>query len=114
MKKIITLLFCMGIFATSFAQYNHGQNDRNENYVYNRHDRFNNGDLYGKDKSYQIDKINREFDYKINSIENDWSLSRHQKKVAIKTLQKERKQKIKMLNAKFYDRNGDYDTHWQK
>ena len=107
MKKIITLLFCVGTFATSFAQYNPGHRD--DRYTYNQRDHFDRGNSFHGDSDFQIGKINREFDFKINVIQNNWSLRRHEKKVAIRQLERERARQIEI--ARFHDRRRGYDNH---
>ena len=74
MKKIITLLFSFGVFATSFAQYNHGQNNRDDQYTnsssdnYKKRGHFNNGNYYSaRERDFQIEKINRDFDFQIRN-----------------------------------------------
>ena len=103
MKQIFTLLISLGAFATSFAQYNPGHRD--DHYAYNQRSHF--GDNFSPgDKDFQIEKINREFDFKIHAIQNNWSLRRHQKKVAIRNLERERARQIQIVNAGFH--------HWRK
>ena len=103
MKKIITLLFCFGAFTTSFAQYNHQQNNHdknsrtenkwddqyanssNGNRSYDRDDKdrrhFNNGNNYSANgKDFQIEKINRDFDFQVQAIKSDRYLRRREKK----------------------------------
>jgi hypothetical protein len=109
MKKIITLLFCVGAFATSFAQYNSGYKD--DRYAYNENKHFG-GNFSPKDKEFQIEKINRDFDFKIHAIQNSWNLGRHQKKVIIRNLQKEKSRQIQMVNVQFHDRRRDYNNQW--
>ncbi len=128
MKKIIKLLFSVGAFATSFAQSNHRQNNddcnkRNDQYAtangqYNKHDR-DDRDLsdkenssYARERSFQIDKINHDFDYRINAIQNDRYMRRHEKKMAIRNAEIERARQIQILNATTHDRShDDYGKH---
>jgi hypothetical protein len=98
MKQIFTFLISLGTFATSFAQYS--PDHRDDRYAYNDH--FN-GKFSPGDKDFQIQKINREFDFKIQAIQNNWSLRRHQKKVAVRELERERLRQIQIVNARFRD-----------
>lgn len=111
MKKIITLLFCVVAFATSFAQYNRGHDNSDDHSAYNQNGHFG-GNFSPRDKAFQIEKINLEFDFKIRTIQNSWNLRHHQKKVAIRNLERERARKIHMVNARFHDRGRNYDNHW--
>lgn len=99
MKTIITLLFSFGIFATSFAQ-DHRQFEQNGQYVYGQRN-YNRSHSPYSERQFQIEKINRECDYKIRSIENDFTLRRHQKKVAIRNVERERQRQIRRVNARF-------------
>ena len=113
MKKIITLLFAVGAFATSFAQYNHHQNNDGNQYVnssgngnYNRDDKdwrhFNRGNIYSSNsRDFQIAKINRDFDFRIQSILHDRYLRRREKKAAIRNAEKQRSAQIQMVNERF-------------
>ena len=124
MKKIITLLFSVGAFATSFAQYNHQQNNDDRNYRtenkrgdqyanssngngnYGRDDKrrghFNKGNNYSaKGREFQIEKINRDFNFQIHAIQNDRYLRRREKKAAIRNAEIERSRQIQMVNERF-------------
>ena len=56
-------------------------------------------------RQFQIERINREFDFKIRAIQNDYTLRRHQKKVAIRNLERERSMQIHMINSRYNDWN---------
>lgn len=109
MKLIFTILISMGAFATSFAQYN--PRHKADGYVYNENRRFG-GNFSPREKEFQIDRINREFDFKIHAIQNSWNLRHHQKKVAIRNLERERARKIHNVKERFYNRKRNYDNHW--
>ncbi|HEU5364286.1 MAG TPA: hypothetical protein VFU62_02080 [Hanamia sp.] len=91
MKKIITLVICLGIVSFSFAQYRN--DDRDNDYVYKS--RVNHAHYFGG-REFQIQKINREFDAKIFAIKHDWTLRPHQKRVAIRALERERRREIRI------------------
>ena len=129
MKKIITLLFSVGVFTTSFAQYNHRQNNddrnfrtenkRDDHYAnssngnrnFDRNDKdwrhFNKGNNYSvKERDFQIEKINRDFDFQIRAIQSDRYLRRREKKAAIRNAKIERSRQIQMVNERFnYNNN---------
>ncbi|MEO8413580.1 MAG: hypothetical protein ABI472_07960 [Ginsengibacter sp.] len=112
MKKIITLLFSVGVFATSFAQNNPGRHDRDDRYVYNRNDHFDKRGFSERDRYFQVERINRKFEFKVRAIQNDRRLRRHQKKVAIRNAERERSIQIQMLNARSREwqrGHGNYD-----
>lgn len=115
MKKIITLLFSVGAFATSFAQtgehndkMNHSKT--NDQYVtsnsYVRAGKFDKrGDnVYAftpRERDQQIAAINSEFNFKIKSIQGSRNISFRQKKMMINNASIERNQKIQAVNLKF-------------
>ncbi len=107
MKQIFALLICVGAFTTSFAQYRTGHDD--DRYAYDQKNHFDRAHFESRD--FQIQKINREFDFKIHAIENNWSLRRHQKKVAIRDLERQRDRQIAIINARFHERRRDYNRH---
>jgi len=108
MKKIIALLFAVGIFATSFAQDNHRQRDRDDRYVYSQNRNYHKVYNLERNKEFQIAQINRNFDFKVRAIQNDYRLRRHQKKVAIRNAERERNVQIHLIKS----RSGEWDrTH---
>lgn len=115
MKRIIALLFFTGAVTTSFAQYDQRRDDDHnrgngqyataDNGRYDhRNDRRSNDDraIYSeRERSYQVDRINREYNYKVMSIQNNRYMKKHQKKLAIRDAQRERERQIQMLQARF-------------
>jgi hypothetical protein len=133
MKKIITLMFTTMLFTASFAQYNSGKDwdkgnnrdivrndDRNGN-GYDRDDNknFDHRDYYSKrERDMQIDRINREYDYKIQWVKNKFFMSRNQKERQICMLQDQRQAEIRRVMASFgggwnhNDRDHDAKDRW--
>ena len=131
MKKIFTLLFATAMLSSAFAQYgsrddrdykngrdvviNDGQRgfDKDDN-------RFG-GKYYftAREKDMQIARINREYDYKIQSVKSKFLMSWMQKKRQIEFLKDQREKEIFLVIAKFKDRRNQcndygYDkrNHW--
>jgi hypothetical protein len=110
MKKLLTFLFLSVVACSAFAQRNHYDRRYNSYPVYqNNYDRYNERDR-------QIRRINAEYNFKINRVNSDWRLNRHQKKRAIKALEKQRAFEIKQVDRRFRDygynrstRNRRYD-----
>lgn len=98
MKQIFTLLISLGAFTTSFAQYH--PDHRDDNTTYNQSSHFDHRKSFVEDKHFLIMKINREYDSKIRAIQNDWTLRRHQKKVAIRALERERERQIRQVKER--------------
>jgi len=119
MKKIITLLFAVGALATSsFAQYNHSNNDDRQGQYgtgrnHGRDDRdwrhSNRGNDYSaRTRDFQIEKINRDFNYRIMAIQNDRYMRRREKKAAIREARNERARQIQMVNERFRYNNHNH------
>ena len=122
MKKIFTLLFSVGVFATSFAQTGHQNNDkRNDQHVtaksndeYKKFDnhRDNIYNFSAKERDMQIAKINNDFNFKIKSIKGNHHLKRSQKKMWIQKIQSEKDQQIQAVNAKYNSKyNAVFNDH---
>lgn len=130
MKKIFTLLFCLGTLSSVFAQYNRGGYDnanrdsRNNSYdwkrneqpamqpattvVMDQHDGYNDHRFFDRRKQdAQIDRINWKYDAKINEVRRNPYMSYFQKNRIIDQLQHERAEQIRMVSARFSDRGYD-------
>lgn len=128
MKKIFTLLFTTAMLSTAFAQ--HGQRDKgiyksNDIYVSsnsNSFDKANKGyhDWYiftEREKNIRIAQINRDFAFKIQSVQNRAFMSRFQKRRIITNLEIERDQEIREVFLKFNspaNRFGDYGKKYKE
>ncbi len=108
MKKILILVFCLGIVSLSFAQYAPDHRENGYAYAKEHFDR----DHYFGSLEFQIQKINRDIDAKIMRVQHDWTLRRHQKKAAIRSLENERVREIRMVNKRFRHINRDVDGKW--
>lgn len=121
MKKILTLLIAFGAFATLQAQSREENRrvvlgDRNENGTYGgRNDRdvvLGRGEsgrypegTYSSNRQYEIDRINREYSEKINSIRNNRYLNSSEKERAIRDLERDRQRRMEQINRNYNDRN---------
>lgn len=102
MKKMILVLVCsLGLASLSFAQYGHDDN----HYGDSRERLVRSHELAGRE--YQVRIINRDIDLKILAVQHDWSLRRHQKKIAIRALENERRREL--MRVREQDRHGDRD-----
>ena len=124
MKKILTLLLSIGLFTASFAQSNHRSNrDYNKDDQYANssngryHDQHNRGSYDNRNVSYSnqraeaIQKINRDYNYKVMSVQNNRYMKNRQKKAAIRDLQQERARQIQMVNERFNQRGNHYQKN---
>lgn len=129
MKKIITLLLCVGTVATAFSQTNDEEarriilgkrtgspstpgggtsNDPRDIILGGGDRRVNDGNdtrypngTYGS-RQQQIDQVNREYDSKIQSIRNNPTLSAAEKERMIRQLEADRARRIRDIN-RYYD-----------
>ena len=113
MKKLFVLMIALGALATANAQSRRdvGMNDRNTVFNDKRPGtdiRYENNNEWRRKEA--IEKINREFDYKIVSVRRSRYLSNRERNRQIQMLERERAQKIRMAFERFPDRkNGRYD-----
>jgi hypothetical protein len=134
MKKIFTLLFTAGLFTASYAQENHGHHGdygRNDQYATSSNGHYDNRDpdrydhhnydqrnrSYANQRQMQMERINREYSYKVMSIQRNWYMTNRQKRLAIRDAKNERNYKIQMINRRLsgyannsYGNNG-YGRH---
>ena len=92
------LLLASGTFIAASAQH-YDQNDysRRENYNQRHYDRGSNG---FREKQMPINEINRAYDRRIMEVKNDFRLSGHQKRKAIREMNRERNERIKEVNRR--------------
>ena len=110
MKKLISLLFCSAIICSAFAQRN-GHNKRYDNYSV-----YQNNNYKNNQRARLIQRINNEYNFKINQVSYNGALKRGQKKHAIKMLEKQRAFEISRVNARYNtygynNRNKGYDRN---
>jgi len=126
MKKIITLLVSVTMVASVFAQYGgNGQRDNgygngnkgndvgfNDNRYKKDDGHFNDSYAFsGREKDMQIAQINREYDFKIQSVKNKFFMPRFKKEQMIWKLEQQRRDEIKMVNMKFKNSRNRYDDY---
>ena len=135
MKKIFTLLVAVGFITLAQAQPGYGKNsqhdqrnhpstgekDYDNGYDNGRDDgKFDNESRYDRiisperQRDMEIARINREYDFKIQKVRENFFKSRSQKNRQIRFLKDQRKREIRMTYAKFSDdirRYNDHDVH---
>ena len=95
MKKIFTFLFAVGMVSIASAQSRGFDNHRNDNgYAFNK-------------TSFEVQKINREYDYKIAAVKVDRHLSRREKERQIRYLETQR-----MFETNRVQRFNKYDDRY--
>lgn len=121
MKKIFTLVSSLLLVTAAFAQYDQkgdwNNKDRDDAYNgggkgpddrFDKHDRNNDRRMTyyftAREKDMQIAQINRNYDYKIRSVQNRYFMSWHEKKRQVKQLEYQRDCEIKEVMDKFYSK----------
>lgn len=136
MKKIFTLLVAVGMFTLAEAQpgtrdnrqpdqrnnqqtdqrdYNNGYGNQKDITI--NHNPYDKDDRYGNDRfsmerkrDMEIAGINREYDYKIQRVRNNFFMGRYEKERQIRFLQEQRQREIRRVYDRYSDRRGhDYD-----
>lgn len=113
MKKLFVLMLSLGAVTSIFAQRREGRDvilGQSNNGVYNnsRHD----NDFYNtRDRDAQIARIRQQYNWKINSVENDRYLRRSEKKRIIRSLERERDAKIREVWQRSQQRSRSYGRY---
>lgn len=130
MKKLFIFLISFGVFTSLFAQStpemeeakrvilgqkknsrtNDGQTRRDDDRrVYEE-----SGTRYPGSREAEIDRVNREYETKIQSIRNNPTLSAEEKERIIRQLNQQRVEKIRRINRSYKDYDGNDDRKDKK
>lgn len=115
MKKTIPFLICMVVFTSAFSQISYHGNDKiignawntNRRAYQNDHDRRSRI----SERDMEIQRISKRYDYEIQMIARDGSLSRRKRKHAIEALQAQKAEQINSVYMRYkpdiysYERN---------
>jgi hypothetical protein len=118
MKKIITLLFCLGTLSTVFAQ-KYPDNSRRDNqrnvYANDKNNDRRYKDSYAfstRERNEQIAMVYREYNARIDEVKHKGYLKNKDKRRLIADLEVERSARIRSINARFADgRNRHNDNY---
>ncbi len=109
MKKLITLLFSTALLSSAFAQSNHRDGWDNDDHRGNG--RYDNNRTVSQNSRYSItqrdrmiQRINREYDFKIQQVSHNNYMSRREKKRAIKSLEAQKREQIKRVYSEYNNR----------
>ena len=127
MKKIFTLLVAVGFLTAMNAQTGSRDRDNRDardqqtnqrgnnskdvvvnNGRYDNDDRYDNAGSYNGNIRMQIAQVNRKYDFKIQKARNDYFMRRNEKMRVIRSLEAQRQQEIRMLNAR-NNKKGQHD-----
>ena len=119
MKKVFALVLALGAMTAVFAQrgYDHGNESRDvilgqqNRSVYNNN-RGNDGYYSSKERDEQIERINRSYNWKIQSVRNDRYLRKSEKKREVRLLENERDARIREVIERYnyYNNSRNYRT----
>ena len=118
MKKVFAVLFGLGTITTVFSQSGHRNESRdvilgqgNNKTIYNN--RYDNNSMTERQRDREIQRINREFELRIQSVKRDRYLRNSEKKRQIRSLELQRAQEIRWVNERFYNynRNNRYERN---
>ena len=138
MKRIFTLFIALGLITAVQAQNGRGgnrddrddrQRDQQTERQFDQRD-FDNGysnDQYDRDVRYvktnpgmqrkiakQVYAINREYDFKIDRVKNNFFLSRWEKQRQVRFLQEQRQREIRMVYARFHKNKNRHDDRYDR
>jgi hypothetical protein len=114
MKKIFTLVIALGAMTAVFAQrgYDHREESRdvilgqpNRGGVYNNDRGYNNSRYDIRERDRQIQRIRREYDWRIESVRHDRYLRKAERKRQVRFLENERDAKIRQVMQSYDNRN---------
>ena len=116
MKKVFALLFSLGVMTSLFAQNGRGKYDSRDvilvqpdRTVYDNNHRNNNSDYSKRELENRIDRINREYNWRIQEVRKDSYLRKAEKKRQIRALENERDARIRQARDGYYTRNNRWD-----
>ena len=119
MKKLFALVLAIGAMTSVFAQRNNDRRDESRDVilgqqnrsVYNNN-RGNDGYFSTRERDDQIERINRNYNWRIQSVRNDRYLKHSEKKREIRFLENERDAKIREVVERYnyYNNNRNYRT----
>lgn len=109
MKKVFALVFALGAMTAVFAQSGYGRNESRDVILgqgnRNIYDNSRNGNYYGMDRQAEINRINQEYNWRIQQVQHDRYLRRSERKRQTRFLENERDQRIREVVRSYNDRN---------
>ena len=112
MKKVFALLLSLGAMTAVFAQHGRSRNEsrdvivgKQDRTVYDNDRRNDNGYYSTRERDARIERIYREYNWKIEKVRESRQLRNAEKKRRIRSLQNERDEKIRYIRERYSDRN---------
>jgi hypothetical protein len=119
MKKVFALVIALGAMTAVFAQrgYDRRDNSRdvvlgqeNKNVYNNNNRRYNDGYISVRERDEQIQRIQRQYNWKIESVQRDRYLRKAEKKRQIRFLENERDARIREVIERYNYQNRNNRT----
>ena len=125
MKKVFALMFALGAMTAVFAQGGYDRRDESRDVIlgqqnrsvygndrgYDNNRNYNNGYSTTRERDAQIDRIRRQYAWKIESVQRDRYLRKAEKKRQVRFLEKERDARIReVMDSYRYNSNRTYRT----
>ena len=116
MKRVFALLLSLGVMGSLFAQNGRGKYEsrdvilgQSDKTVYNKGPYSNEGYYSPQEASTRIDRINREYDWRIREVKKDRYMNKSEKKRQIRFLQNERDARIREIRERYATRNNRWN-----
>ena len=125
MKKVFALVFALCAMTAVFAQGGYDRRDESRDVILGQQNRsvygnergydnnrsYNNGYSTTRERDAQIDRIRRQYAWKIESVQRDRYLRKAEKKRQVRFLEKERDARIREVMESYrYNSNRSYRT----
>ena len=118
MKKVFALVIALGAMTAVFAQRGYDRRDEsrdvvlgqqgNRNVYGNNNRGYNDGYMSAREREEQIQRIRRQYNWKIQSVQHDRYLRKAEKKRQIRYLENERDARIKEVIDRYNRQNRNY------
>lgn len=96
-------------YSTNNSNDSHYSNNQRKDYAYNDR-RYNESyPMNSRERDFQIQKINREYEYEIQSVNANRYMRPREKKIAIRSLENQRRDQIMNLQSRYYDKRNRYN-----
>ena len=121
MKKVFALVFALGAMTAVFAQRGYDRRDKsrdvvlgqqgNRNVYDNNNRSYNDGYMSARERDEQIQRIQRQYNWKIESLQRDRYLRKAEKKRQMRFLENERDARIREVIERYNYQNRNNRTN---
>jgi hypothetical protein len=119
MKKVFALVIALGAMTAVFAQRKYDRRDESRDVILGQGNRnvhtnnrgYNNGYMSARERDEQIQRIRRQYNWKIKSVQRDRYLRKAEKKRQIRFLENERDARIREVIERYNYQSKNYRTN---